>query len=135
LAEAVVLYLHPTQPQAARRFCEFSVSAEGSAIVEKFGLITPYTQKRAEARARLNEAKAGKGVRIALVGPSGCGRFVEESANDYVRAAALVQTGFSAADTDVPALGAFVSEIGAAKEVLLLEDRPGDKAMGAYGKR
>jgi ABC-type phosphate transport system substrate-binding protein len=135
LSEKLILYVHPSKPAAAVRFAEFAVGPEGSAIAEKAGLFTPYMQRQAEARVRLDEAKTGKGVRIALVGPSGCGRFVEESANDYVRAAALVQTGFSAADTDMPAVGAFVSQIGAAKEILLLEDRPGDRALGAYGKR
>ena len=61
LSEQLVLYVHPSRPAAAEEFADFAVGPEGSAIAEKFGLVTPYMQHQAEAKARLAEAEGGQG--------------------------------------------------------------------------
>jgi phosphate transport system substrate-binding protein len=72
---------------------------------------------------------------LSLTGPSACERFVNDAATEYVRVAATAQPVYTPSDSDLLALAAFVSESAAAKEALILEDRPSDKALGTYGKR
>jgi ABC-type phosphate transport system substrate-binding protein len=132
LVEPVVLYLHPTQPEAAKRFCEFAVGPDGSAIAEKFGLVTPYMQKKAEGKARQAEAKAGKGTHLPGAGvavglvPTGLG-------DEFAFARSAVVVDCVPMVSDVPAVEAFSG--GAGKELLFVMDRPGEEAMRVQGKR
>jgi ABC-type phosphate transport system substrate-binding protein len=138
LAEPLVLYLHPTEPEAAKRFCEFCIGPEGSAIAGKFGLITPYMQKQAEGKARLAEMKSGTGMRISMVGNEVGRSACQEAAVEYARAKAVIQPSYGSTNDDVVSIGAFVagSEEGRQlRELLVLDDKPSSKALEKYGKQ
>jgi len=135
LAEPLVLYLHPTRPEAARQFCEYAIGPDGSAISARFGLVTPYMQRQAEAEARLADMRAGRGVRVSGVGDGdGRGPF-QNLAVEYVRAKATIQPAYGPRDYDAVAVAAFVSGGPGNAELLLLSDKPSARAMELHGKQ
>ncbi|MCE9556221.1 MAG: HEAT repeat domain-containing protein, partial [Planctomycetes bacterium] len=86
---------------------------------------------------RLAEAKSGKGVRVLAVGIESGGKALSEFVVEYVKAKAVAQMGYLPSESDVAAIGAFVSGDGggASKELLLLADKPSERAMQAHGAK
>ncbi len=134
LQEPVLLYLRPGAPPLARKFCEFAVSADGSAIAEKCGLITAHAQNLAGSSERLAEMKAGKGERLSALGVMGGQKVVNALALEYVKAKAVVQVGWNGVDSDTAAVGGFLGGEGK-QALLLLNDRPSVQALAALGER
>jgi ABC-type phosphate transport system substrate-binding protein len=134
LAEPLVLYLNPQATSLAKNFCEFAGGPEGAAVVEQLGFITPHMQSEAAGKIRLTEMKPGKGEQVTAVGVHGNQKLLEAMATEYVRAKAVVQLGFTAGDTDSAAMGQFIGGDGR-QGLLLLNDRPSDQAMQAFGTR
>ena len=149
LSEPLVLYLHPKAPPVAKQFCDFAISHEGSAVLEKLGFVTPTTEFRHLAGLRLSEMKSGKGDKLAACGAVGsgvgAGRAVREMmgglAEEFVRAKEVVQVAYSPVANDVAGMGAFLATAGTGdaarprQELLLLDDRPGERAIQAHGQR
>ncbi len=94
LAEPILLYLHPKAPAAAKKFCEFAVGPEGTAVAAKYGVITPYAQAQAEADAREALVKEGHGPIIRVVGPASGKGIAEDVATAYVRAGTVARVQY-----------------------------------------
>ncbi|MCL2645571.1 MAG: substrate-binding domain-containing protein [Phycisphaerales bacterium] len=134
LAQPLVLYLHPTQPVAAKRFCEFAVSPEGAAIAEQFSLITPWRENQYYGEKRVAEMKAGKGPRIFVPGVTGGRAVLQDVAVDFVRAKALLQVTYQPGES-AAAVGGFVNAGSPQRELLLLDGRPNEQTLRQYGTK
>jgi ABC-type phosphate transport system substrate-binding protein len=108
LTQPVLLYLHPNAPTACRRLCEWAMGEEGSEVLCKDGLLTPHQNAIAVAGEHLAEMRAGKGVRLVVLGYEGGRIVMAELAPKYVRAKTVIQVGYSPLESDVAAVGAFV---------------------------
>lgn len=129
LSEPLVLYLHPTKPEAAKRFCEFAVGPEGSAIAETFGLTTPWQEARYRGQQRLVQMKAGSGPRITANGVLADRSLVQALAENYVLAKSLLQVAYQSAESQKYALGSFVqSSGGKSQELLFLPELPSERS-------
>jgi len=106
LSEPLMVYVHSKAPPLAREFVNYACGAQGSAILEKHGFITPHRLRQAQAQARLDAAKSGKGVRLAAAGPNGLG--LSDLVDEYVKAKTPVQMTYLATESDVAAVAAFV---------------------------
>lgn len=135
LSEPLVLYLHPKAPRLAKEFCEFAASKDGAEIIGKEGFITPYADTQARAEERLALVKSGKGPRLSAIGIGSGGKAIAESAVEYVKAKAVVQMSYAPTESDVSAMGAFVSGGEDGKELLLLADHPSERAMQSHGNK
>jgi ABC-type phosphate transport system substrate-binding protein len=142
LQEPVLLYLHPKAPLVAKRFCEFAVSKEGAQIAAERGLLTPAAAFEFQSQKRSVQVKARKGERISVVGGGkGLQRLSKLLSVEYVRAKAVVRVAYASPASDVAAVGAFLAMRGTGeaarprKELLLLSDRPDERAMQVHGAK
>lgn len=107
LSEYVILYVHPEAPPAAKVFANYSIGEHGSAIAQKYGLVTPHMLKEAEGISRMAEAKAGKGPKLAVVGVE-AGNVVSDIVAQYVCVRQVVQLTCVPFEHDVPAVATFI---------------------------
>lgn len=131
LAEPLILYLHPSQPMAAKRFCEFAIGRDGSAIAGGLGLTTPHMQRVAEGSVRLAQMRAGRGVRIHGTGVVDARKLMPASAVEYVKAKAVAQMLYLGVIDELSAVGHFVR----GKELLVLAAAPGEEALAIHGSK
>ena len=137
LSERLILYLHPTQPDAAVRFAAFATSPAGSEIAESFGLATPHTQRQAEGEARVRAMREGAGDRVSMIGIDAGRSAFHAAAVEYVRAKAAIQLSYGGVDDDVLSIRAFVRggvDGHLLRELLVLDDRPSARAMEQHGE-
>ena len=134
LSELVVLYLHPQAPDVARRFCEFCVGEAGAKIAEAKSLITPWHQRQYEGDCRLAEMKHGKGTHLSALGVGVERTIMPDLTAEYVRANKTVQLSFEQADAEMAAIYTFVRSSASSRELLLLSDKPSERALGVYGE-
>ena len=80
-------------------------------LAAKYGLITPWHQKQAEAQNRLAQMKSGKGEFVLAVGVRSGRGLIQDLAVEYVKAKALMRMGYSAAPSDVAAMGYFLAGV------------------------
>ena len=137
LAETIVLYVHPKAITRSEEFVRFCLSKEGAAVCEKYGFVTPWHEKQEVIRKRLAEMKSGKGVPLPTVGLEGLRELLATLGVDYVRGKAVIQMAYAPTDSDVSAMGLFLAGAGgpSGKEFLLLEDRPGERALATHGQK
>jgi hypothetical protein len=134
LSEPIVLYLNPDAPPLARQFCEFASGGEGAKIAEKYGLVTPWEQWKYEGDCRLMEMKHGKGTHLSAIGVRVSRTMMPDLAAEYVRANQVVQLSFEQADAEVAAIYTFVKSRAGSRELLLLDDKPSERALRVYGE-
>jgi ABC-type phosphate transport system substrate-binding protein len=96
---------------------------------------------------RLAEVKAGKGAKLTGIGISTGRGLMEKLATEYVKAKAAAQLQYVSVDSDMAAMGVFVSSPAtkpaatqpptapAGRELLLLDDRPSARAIEAHGDK
>ncbi|MCE9553255.1 MAG: substrate-binding domain-containing protein, partial [Planctomycetes bacterium] len=135
LSESVVLFLHPKAPPVLSEFTDFCVSLSGAEIAEKHGLITRRREVQYEGERRLVQAKAGKGTRLAALGVEAGRSAVPNFASEFIRAKEVVQLSYASENSDLSAVGAFLSRDAGGKELLLLADKPSERAMQAHGQK
>ncbi len=142
LSEYLVLYLRPGAPQLAREFALFAAGEKGSKIAAAEGLITPYEQYMYESELRIREARSGRGEEIAAVAMDNGPALLRDLARQYVRAKAPVRPAFTARRTQAAVVEQFLGrsfidrgEYDDARDLLLLEGRPGAEAMEALGEK
>ncbi len=133
LAQPLVLYLHPTQPPEAKRFCEFAVGPEGAAIAEKCGLVTPWREAQYRSEKRLAEMKLGKGTRLTAAGSAESAGVFSNLVAEFARTKSSLQPYYESSGNDTESVGQFTGGTGASKELLLLPDRPSESALRLYG--
>jgi len=114
---------------AVREFCRFAVSDAAAEIIRENGYFPRATQNEMLAAQRLDEMRAGKGVRIQAAG-SVRGPLMQDLAVEYVRAKAVVQMQYTVAD-EAAAVGQFLG----GKELLLLQGPPGEATLKVHGAR
>jgi len=135
LSEPLILYLHPKASPLAKKFCEFAVSEEGAKIAAKHGLITPWHERQYEGELRLKEMKAGKGVQLSASGVQAGKEIMPVLAAEYVRAKEVVRLSYAAVRSDVAAVGGFVAGGKGKRELLVLDDKPSERAFELHGRK
>ncbi|NBB96364.1 MAG: hypothetical protein GVY16_11585 [Planctomycetes bacterium] len=135
LADMLVLNLKPGGDEAAKVFCRFCIGEKGAEIVASLGFVPPLHHAHIVGQKRVSEMKAGRGVRLSVMG-TGDGRDAFQGlAMEYVRAKAVVQLSYAAVDSDVFSIGVFVNGEGASvRELLVLGDKPSSRAMELHGE-
>jgi ABC-type phosphate transport system substrate-binding protein len=108
LAEPLFLWVHPKASDTTRSFAEFASSENAAKILERHGFVTPWMQAKYEAELRLADAKAGRGIRLSAIGCEQMRSAMPDLAAEYVKAKVIVQLSYSATESDVTAIGAFV---------------------------
>jgi phosphate transport system substrate-binding protein len=116
-------------PPEVREFCRFAVSEAAAEVIRENGYFPRATQNEMLAAQRLEEMRAGKGVRIEAAG-SVYSPLLKDLATEYVKAKAVVQMQYAVAD-EAAAVGQFLG----GKELLLLQGPPGEATLRAHGAR
>jgi ABC-type phosphate transport system substrate-binding protein len=142
LTETLVVCIRRDAPESARKLVAFMAGEEGSKIADKYGITTAWMAQRYSGQLRLKEAKAGKGERLSITGIPGGLVLIQDETIDYIKTKAPVQTQYFPADADTTSVGMFVSgpasgddKATPVRELLLLDDRPGDQAMKVHGDK
>ncbi len=142
LSEYLVLYLRPGAPQLAREFALFAAGEKGSEIAAAEGLITPYEQYMHESELRIREARSGRGEEITAVAMGDGPALLRDLARQYVLAKAAVRFSCSGPGRETLAIQQFLGrsfidrgEYDDARDLLLLEGRPGAETMEALGEK
>jgi len=135
LTEPLLLYLHPDSPYLAQEFCEFAVGLSGADIAGKHGLTTRCDELRGLGERRLVQSKAGRGVRLSAIGSGTERSAMMDLAREYVRAKEVVQLSYAPAQSDIAAVGAFVTGGAGMRELLLLGDKPSGQALQIHGDK
>jgi len=134
LSEPMVLYLHPDAPRMAKELCEFAMGPEGSAIAEKFGLVTAWQEQQYSGEQRLVDFKAGKGPKVVVSGMAGGRAVFQDAVGDFVRAKAVLQVTYQPGESGV-AVGGFVNVSNPQRELLLLDGLPNEQAMRSHATK
>ncbi|MBN2272114.1 MAG: hypothetical protein JXN61_15980, partial [Sedimentisphaerales bacterium] len=132
--EIFVLYQHPSATTEANIFCQWAIREGGSSVLENNGLQTPFQLYKQDSDARLITMKAGKGLRLSVTGDDAGEKVTGDLATDFVRVKDVVQLRYGAVDSDVIAVGQFIAD-NPRRELLVLGDRPSEKAMEVHGKK
>lgn len=135
LAELLVLYLRPDASPESKAFCEFAMSPAGAAIARSYGVTTALDDAEAAAEKRLALARAGRGTTVHTAGPKTLRPLMPELATEYVRAHEVIQVPYAASESDISAIGNFVSDRANRPELLFLAGRPSDRALELHGER
>jgi ABC-type phosphate transport system substrate-binding protein len=135
LSVPVTMYVHPAAPKVATDFAKYCIGQEGAEVVARYGLITPCREEQYRGEQRVADAKSGNGTRLVAIGFKLARAPFQDLLTEYVRSKAVVQPAFSAADTDVAAIGAFTAGGSRSRDLLLLGDRPSPRAMELHGKK
>jgi len=128
-------------PSGVHDFIAYVCSKEAHKTVQEWGLFPVAIRDQAQADKRLVDMKAGKGIRISTLGIGGEKSAFQDLAVEYVRSRVLIQPAYVSVDSDVSAVGTFVSGsaggTGGAgvRELLLLGDKPSPRAMEVHGKK
>ena len=102
--------------------------------MQEWGLFPVAIRDKAEAKDRLAEMKAGKGIRLAAIGVESEQSTLKDLAVEYVRSRGVVQLSFEQADAEMAAIYTFVRSSAINRELLLLSDKPSERALGVYGE-
>jgi phosphate transport system substrate-binding protein len=136
LSEPLVVYLHPKSPAVGKVFCEFAQSVEGAMVAERYGVITPRMEYEYLAEKRLAEAKAGRGVKLTVLGVLGGqvgGEVLGALTAEYVRAKEAAQTNYMEMDSDGAAVGMFLAQESVeARGLLVLTEKVSGKTIGKH---
>jgi ABC-type phosphate transport system substrate-binding protein len=135
LAELLVLYLRPDASPESKAFCEFAMSPAGAAIARSHGVTTALDDAEAAAEKRLALARAGRGTTVHAAGPKTLRPLMPDLATEYVRAHDVIQVPYAASESDIAAIGNFVSDRANRPELLFLAGRPSDRALELHGER
>ncbi len=135
LSELLVLYLRPDASPESKAFCEFAMSPAGAAIARSHGVTTALEDAEAAAEKRLALARAGQGIPVHAAGPKTLRLLMPEVALEYVRAHEAIQVPYAASESDIAAIGSFVSDRANRPEILFLAGKPSDRALEQHGQR
>ncbi len=121
LAESVTLYAHPSAPLQAHLFCEFAAGPEAAKIARQMGLWTPIDVEQRLSAQRLEDAKAGLGESISVLGLVSSEKLARDLALEYVEASEVVQLNFQRSSSEVSAIERYLS---GSADLLILEREP-----------
>ena len=125
----------PKASDTCYEFIKYVSSKEAIPVLQAGAVFPGRARADLSMAGRLADAKAGKGVRIAAVGCGVEATAMRNLATEYVRAKATVQLSYAALDSDVSAVGAFVTGGAGVRELFLLGDRPSGRAMALHGAK
>jgi len=134
LSEPILVSMPSNAGGRAKDFVTFSLGPVGARIADEHGLLTQWRRLVLEGRSRLRSMKAGKGIRLSACGAGVSPSAFSELAVEFVRAKEVIQPALATMSTDVAAIGAFTGGAGE-RELLVLGDRPGDRALRVHGAR
>jgi len=129
------LILTDKSSSAAHDFAKFACSPEAAKVVQDWGLFPVAVRDKAEADQRLADMKAGRGIRLSVLGIETGKTALQDLAVEYVRARAVIQSSYAAMDADVTSVGAFITGDTGMRELLLLGDKPSGRAMELHGEK
>ena len=135
LVEELWLYLPPGAPPWSEAYCAFAVSPKGAEIARKWSLYPECERQALLADRRVAQMKAGRGTRVSVIGVGAGEAPLQDLAVEYTRARQVVQVAYVAVGSDLACVGKFVAGGPGNRELMLLADKPGVRALRIHATR
>ncbi|MCL2700482.1 MAG: substrate-binding domain-containing protein, partial [Phycisphaerae bacterium] len=131
----------PRASDTCKEFIRFVCSEEATSVLQAGAIFPGRAGIDLHMATRLAGVKSGKGVRLSSVGIGEGKTIVPDLVTEYVKARTVVLLNYTAVDSDVSAVGAFISGSAGGtggsgvRELLLLSDKPSPRAMEVHGAK